>query len=204
LFHTCLADCPVPELALDYWYKYNLNFETRFWPASTQWNVERQLPFYPENFAYTHRGVLFVGISLVGGRIHDEEEWADRQRADLTWITFQYNQNVATTRGITTMVVLANADPSIEENDFFFNQFLPNVQNLYTETQVLYIHRNQGTRPWQLEPQFGGVANLMVVNVEGSVWPPMLVEIEEDTGTGVFDQDSAWYDDFITNGGNLN
>jgi hypothetical protein len=196
----CTVDCPDPSLALNYWYEYNLEFETKFWPASTEWNVTRQVPFYRENFAYTHQGILFLGINLVGGEIHDDQEWQDRHRANLEWINYQYNQNV---ESITTMVILAHSSPVFEDNLSFFTQLLDNVENLYADIQVLYIHRNLQTNPWELKPEYNGVENFMVVVVEGSVWPPMLVEIDAATGVIDFNQDE-WYNQYIQDmdGGN--
>ena len=195
-----MADCPNPELALDYWYTYNSDFETKFWPAPTEWNITRQVPFYQENFAYTHQGILFVGINLVGGRFHNAQEWQDRHRADLAWINAQYQEHVNTT---TTMVVLAHSAPLIVENAPFFTQFLDDVQNAYVDIQVLFIHRNLGENPWRVQPQYNGIDNLMVVVVRGSSWPPMLVEIDATTGVSDFDQDD-WYNDYIEGRNNAN
>lgn len=178
---------------MDLWYTYNLDFETKFWPAPTEWNITRQVPFYRENFAYTHQGILFVGINLVGGEYHDDQEWQDRHRANLVWINAQYQQHVQT---ITTMVVLAHSAPPVFNNFPFFTQFLDDVENVFFDIQVLFIHRNLGVEPWGLEPRYDGIDNLMVVVVEGSVWPPMLVEIDAATGVSDFNQDE-WYNQYL-------
>jgi hypothetical protein len=193
LFPAVIVDCPVAELALSYWYEYNLEFETKFWPASTLWTVTRQTPLYPENFAYVYQGVLFVGINLVGGEVKDALEWSDRHRANLAWIKFQYTENMGS---ISTMVILAHSGPDIPDNDPFFTILFADVQDVYTDTQVLFIHRNLQDLPWKLEPQYEGIENLQLVTVEGSVWPPMLVEIDAATGVADFDQDE-WYDLYV-------
>ena len=91
-----LLDCPNPTEALSYWYKYNLNFETKHWPnhplnqqqqqqlgMDNDWSVQRQTNLHPENFAYMHNKVLFIGINLVGGVIHNQTEWDERLEANL-------------------------------------------------------------------------------------------------------------------------
>jgi hypothetical protein len=69
------------------------------------------------------------------------------------------------------------------------------VETDYT-LQVIFIHRNLGVESWGLEPAFNGLSNLIVVVMEGSVWPPMLVEI--DTAAGIVDIDQEqWYTEYI-------
>jgi hypothetical protein len=180
-------DCPNPEQAFSFWEEYILRYETKFWPAPTLWNVTRQEPDYAENFAYVFNGVLFVGIHLVGGTVHDPQEWQDRQRADLAWIDEQFFQNEGQ---FEVMVVVAHADPSVDANSIFFDTFFDNVERNY-DRQVVFVHRNLGTESWSLETQYQGIANLMLVVVEGSVWPPMRMQIDTKVGTVDIDQ-SEW------------
>jgi len=65
-----------------WWQKYYARFEERFQPA---WKTERQ-PERPENFMFVRKGVVFIGLNLVGGRIHDPAEWAVRLPDDAAWI----------------------------------------------------------------------------------------------------------------------
>jgi hypothetical protein len=169
-----------------------LGFETKFWPTPQAWNITRQAPDYSENFAYVFNGALFVGINLVGGVVHDAREWQDRHQADLQWIDDNYLKYEGQFQ---VMVVLAHADPDIQANDDFFATFYTRVETDYT-LQVIFIHRNLGVESWGLEPAFNGLSNLIVVVMEGSVWPPMLVEI--DTAAGIVDIDQEqWYTEYI-------
>ena len=65
-----------------WWQKYYARFEGHFQPA---WKTERS-PERPENFAFLRKGVVFIGINLVGGRIHDASEWLLRLPQDAAWI----------------------------------------------------------------------------------------------------------------------
>jgi len=75
-------DLENPEQGLKWWHKYYFKFEERFQPS---WKTERQAE-RPENFAFVRKGVAFIGINLVGGRVHDAAEWAVRLPQDAAWI----------------------------------------------------------------------------------------------------------------------
>jgi hypothetical protein len=188
------ADCPNPYEALDYWYDYLVDFETRHWPPPS-WSVTRQAPDYVENFAFLNGRVLFVGISLPGGIVHDQQEFDDRHAADLQWI----NSTVTSNDGnFDVLFVFGHADPDIETiNDGFFNPFFSLVQT-YDE-RVIFMHRNLGVDSWKLEPIFNGIPNLDVVVVEGSIWPPMWVKVDPSTGSFSIDQ-ALWYDEYNATG----
>lgn len=76
------SDLEDPMQGWKWWQKYYFKFEDRFRPA---WKTERQAE-RPENFAFMRKGVAFIGINLVGGRIHDPAEWAVRLPQDAAWI----------------------------------------------------------------------------------------------------------------------
>jgi hypothetical protein len=75
-------DLEDPIQGWKWWQKYYARFEERFQPA---WKTERQ-PDCPENFAFLRKSVVFIGINLPGGRVHDPAEWALRLPQDASWI----------------------------------------------------------------------------------------------------------------------
>ena len=191
------TDCPNPDEAFSFWETYLLNYETKFWPTPTLWNVTRQEPDFAENFAFVYptnndknnNGVLFVGINLVGGLVHDNREWQDRHEANLEWIDEQYKANE---KDFDVMVVMGHADPLLTSSDNFFQTFFDRVETDYSERQVVFVHRNLGVDAWSLETEFNGISNLMKVVVEGSIWPPMRMQINIAEGTVDIDQ-AEWY-----------
>lgn len=185
-------DCPDPQQAYDFWHEYLVDFESTLWTAPS---VERQENF-PENFAFLDKGVLMIGINLVGGVVHDDQEWEDRHDADLVWIDSKYLEYKGQ---FETMVVFAHADPEIQVNELFFDAFYDMVKNDYKQTQVVYIHRNMVTESWGLENKYNNVKNLVVVTVEGSTWPPLMVSINTDKGTIDVDQEE-WYESYSSPG----
>ena len=131
---------------------------------------------------------------MVGGVIHDAREWENRHAANLQWIDDLYAEYHP--QGIiNTMVIFAHADPDIQANDNFFQTFLQRVESDY-QLMTIFVHRNLGIESWGLEAQYNRIQNLIMVVVEGSIWPPMLIEI--DPAAGVVDVDQTeWYSNYI-------
>lgn len=201
-YHTTLyppslsiLDCPNPTQSMELWYEYLLDFKTKFWPEPTcTWDISRQSPDFRENFAFLQRNVLFVGINLVRGFTHNQEEWDTRHTSDLLWIDRAANEFDG---NHTTMVILSHSDPDIEANGNFFAEFYTMVES-YDE-QIIFVHSNLGVEPLKRESGFNGIPNLDVVAVEGSTWPPMWIKIDPLNMNYTFDQ-YQWYNEYETTG----
>lgn len=184
-------DCPSPETALGLWYDNLLGYETQYWPSGP-FSVTRQDPDYPENFAFLHENILFVGINLVGGTIHDEDEWSARQAADLAWVDENFQANSSQ---IDLLVLLAHADPTIQSSEPFYTPFFDSVQNDYAVPTIVIV-RNLGIETSGVQSNYNGVDGLTLLIVEGSIWPPMKIEL---SAAGVFNFDqSSWYANEVT------
>jgi hypothetical protein len=75
-------DCPNPDEGLQFWKDSFLNFESRHWTHN--FNIQHQ-DGRPENFAFEHKGTLFIGLNLVGGRVHSKSEWNTRLTEQVDW-----------------------------------------------------------------------------------------------------------------------
>ena len=67
-------DCENPQQALEYWNKHFLHF-------NENWAFEPEVTYQterPENFSWVENKVLFIGINLVGSKVHDSIEWTER------------------------------------------------------------------------------------------------------------------------------
>jgi hypothetical protein len=149
---------------------------------------------YQENFAFVHNDILFVGINLVGGIVHDSREWSTRQAANLQWIDDNYQQHKDT---IKAFVLFAHADPDVASNSPFFEPFKERVSREYNQVPVVLIHRNLGVEPWSWETEYEDIQNFSVVVVAGSSWPPLMGAIDfRQNDPFIFDQ-SNWYDQYM-------
>lgn len=101
------SDLEDPVQGWQWWQKYYARFEERFQPP---WKTERQ-PERAENFAFVHKGVVFIGINLVGGRIHDAAEWLQRLPQDAAWIKSVLSRPAM--NDIRAAVILCQANPFV-------------------------------------------------------------------------------------------
>lgn len=170
-------DLDDPEIGWKHWTRHFLHFEKQFADApkpATQ--ADR-----PENFAWTSKGVLLIGINLVGGRVHDKQEWKTRMKQDVDWIQSQLSQHGAKVRAA---VVFAQAMPS-PDHEPFFRDFAALCQAF--KKPVLYLHADGHV--WQLQkawraPNLWRVQTDMVGNN-----PPVQVTVTEDASQPfVFDR----------------
>lgn len=154
-------DCGAPEEAWEYWSASFLAFDA-------QWTfepVERQRD-RTENFAFVHDSVLFIGINLPGGAIHDEDEWATRHAANADWI----DGNLAMHGdSVAAAVLLGHANPSSSHEDFM-QRLIPSVAAF--EKPFLFLHADG--HGW-IEDQPWDAPNLYRIQIEAGGVPPLLV-----------------------------
>jgi len=155
------------------WRQTLVGYERMYW-GQPQWTIYRQ-DFYPENILFVDNQIVFVGINLVSGYVHDETEWSDREQADLDWIDEAY---WGYRRDARVMVVFAHASPQYTQNAGFFEPFLRAVEDDYTEMHFVLVHRNSPTEVWEVTQRYDGIDNLDVITVMGSVWPPQQATID--------------------------
>lgn len=89
-----------------------MSFESRFWDVSALGDVIR-MSDRPETFSFVHRETLFVGLNLVGGRLHNAVEWQTRLSTQVEWLKTLMLQHQRPT------VVFGHADPTANHEAFF-------------------------------------------------------------------------------------
>lgn len=188
-------DCPNPEQAMSFWHEYLMDYQSRYWEEPSQWALARGAPNnYPENFAFSYNDILFVGINLVGGVVHNATEWETRHEANLDWIDANYEEHKDTMKAF---VLFAHADPDVPSNSGFYEPFKQRVKKDYNKVPVVLIHRNLGVEPWSWETEFENINNFSVIVVAGSSWPPLMGAVDfRQERPFIFDQ-SNWYDEYI-------
>jgi len=161
-------DCLIPAQAWKYWDQYFMKFDSQWQHGLT---VARQT-MREENFAFVKGHVLFVGLNIVGGRVHDAEEWQLRHAADLAWTRENLRRSAA---GITSLVIFGHARPAKVHDDFF----VP-LSDTATEfgKPVLYLH-GDGHR-WTHDRPFKAKNILRIQVDQGGIAPPLKVTITSD------------------------
>ena len=175
-------DRPDPDVGWGFWKKHLLRLEER---AGTAWETQRQ-EVRPENFAFVHGGVLFIGLNVVGGRVHDPVEWARRFKQDNDWVEAQY---AAHGKSVRAAVVFAQANvvgqgrPKTSVN-LLFQPFTRRFAELSAafEKPVLFVHADGHKwikdRPWKASPNVTRVQ----VDLIQAKFPPVQVTVREVAG----------------------
>lgn len=162
-------DCPDPADAWRRWARHFMAFDER-------WNhalpVMRQTA-RPENFAFVHRRVLFIGLNLVGGKVHDEKEWRDRQLDDLAWTRRCFDD---AGDAVTSAVVFIHAKPN-PTHAVFTGGFIPQAASF--GKPLLLLHGDGHV--WIHDRPFEAAPNVLRVQVDqGGKAPPLLVTVTHD------------------------
>ena len=160
-------DCADPSMAWDFWIKHFNEFE-RNWNFPIE--VKRQND-YPVNFAFEINDVIFIGVNLVGGRIHDQIEWDTMQQNAVQWINNQLNTN-----SINGAVIFAQATLD-EKHLLFTEQFIGIISDF--GNPVLFIH-GDGHR-WLYNNSYLVPKMIRVQVDKGGIADPLEVTVKSDS-----------------------
>ncbi|TFG91429.1 MAG: hypothetical protein E4H11_10850, partial [Myxococcales bacterium] len=124
----------------------------------------------PENFAFVRDRVLFIGLNIVGGSVHDPVEWALRMQQNADWVEQQLAQTAGQVRAA---VVFGQAERSGSRNSFF-DRF--DVAAADFARPILYVHGDG--HAWIYDAVWG-VPNLSRIQIEQGD-PPLEVTVTLD------------------------
>lgn len=161
-------DCIDPDNAWKLWVKHFARFDER-WKHKIP--VRRQ-PEHDENFAFVEAGVQFMGLNIVGGRVHDPNEWKRRHADDLKWTKKNLDDNRFF---IKSVIIFGHAKP-IDVHDDYFDGLSHIATKL--EKPVLYL-QGDGHR-WIYDRPFKAQNILRVQVDQGGIAPPILVTVTDD------------------------
>ncbi len=170
-------DCISPGQAWKYWDKYFMKFDQR-WPHGL--SVARQ-KVRSENFAFMKNRVLFIGLNIVGGRVHDGQEWKLRHAGDLDWVNANLQRFGS---DVSSLVIFGHAKPAKVHHDFFdpFSRVAEEFGK-----PVLYLHGDG--HKWIYDRPFKAKNILRVEVDQGGKAPPVKVQVtNHPTDPFVFDR----------------
>ncbi len=161
-------DCTDPAAGWAYWQEYFARFDERW---HHQLPVFRQLE-REENFSFVHEGVLFIGLNLVGGALHDADEWRTRLAQNIDWTRRNFGRFG---NHVHAAVIFGHAHPRPDHNGYFNP-----LSTLATEwgKPILYLH-GDGHR-WLKDRPFAAKNILRVQVDQGGIAPPLKVTVTND------------------------
>jgi hypothetical protein len=157
-----------PAQGWRFWTKHFARFEENFkgFPPVRRQEVRS------ENFALTSKGVLLIGINLVGGRVHDKNEWQTRHRQNADWVLDNFVRSAEKTRAA---VIFAQAQPTKEHEDF--TKSLGEAARKFGKP-VLFLHADGHV--WEVQDPWMAPNLRRVMTDQISRAPPVQVTVTDD------------------------
>lgn len=164
------TDCPNRAEGLQMWKDQFLSFESRYWKHN--FTIQRQYG-RPDNFAFTHKGTLFIGLNIVGGEVHDAAEWKTRLTAEADWtIALIRSYKLTVSPSVGRVVVFAHANPN-SRHAAFFDPMKAFIQNELKDTLPI-LHVNGDQHEWMYQPKFYSRPSWLRITVTGKAADPLL------------------------------
>ena len=132
-----------------------------------------------ENFSWIEKDVLFVGLNLVGGKVHDSLEWKSRLESNAEWVDHLVELNNSSLK-ILVVFGHANMNNTPEKFDSFVEKFRSTARSF--AKPILYLHGDGHhwieDRPWAeqniLRVQVDAGANILNIKVDPSLDNPFV------------------------------
>ena len=178
-------DTSNPTLAFQNWTSTFNHFDQNW---SHNFQVSHQVG-REENFSFFSNGVLYMGINLVGGKVHNSQEWAKRSADDLAWIQSNFTQFKDQ---VTSAVVFAQAfSGDYSPYQAFEAGFVAAAQDF--ADPILYLHGDQ--HKWLQDQPFAAAPNVSRIIIaptgKGADSDPLLVTVSNNL-TGPFSYDHGF------------
>jgi hypothetical protein len=125
---------------------------------------------YPENFYLIQKKTLIFGLNIVGGRVHDRDEWDRRLSAEVDWIKSVTSANIP--MNAAGIIILAHAKPTPAHSIFFDGLKAFIKDDLANEIPVLYLHGDGHS--YFYNHYFLNEDNALQIQHEGGVRDPVL------------------------------
>jgi hypothetical protein len=170
-------DCPNIADGLQYWNDAFLNFESRYWNLT--YPIRRQ-EGYPDNFAFTYKKTLFIGLNIIGGLTRNTMEWEVRLSAEAMWTINVIRDYMSllrqliddTTSTVGRIVIFGHADPGGRHAPFF--QPLASFINNELQNKVPILYVNGDKHEWTYTTSFYGQPSWLRIGVQGLASDPLL------------------------------
>lgn len=92
----------------------------------------------PENFAFNHKGVLFVGLHVLDATVDEWDSWNEQVHDDTLWLKEQF-EGYAYSDNVGAIVLFCHAYPHARRYKEFYDELLRQAEAL-NDKPILYIH----------------------------------------------------------------
>jgi predicted phosphodiesterase len=168
-------DCGNPSEGLGYWHDAFDGFLQEHWPDNDL-DVSSQSGRI-ENVFFIRKQTLFIALNLVGGRIHDADEWDERLTGNFQWTKSLIEEHVFAEREANLVVVMGHAD-NFANTRPFFNNMRDYIEN-ELENAVPILHLNGDNHYWAYQSNYLGQSNWLRITVDGETKkPPLMVTVD--------------------------
>jgi hypothetical protein len=168
-------------------------WSTHLMGLENNWNhtldVIRQ-PDYEENFYFIRKRTLIFGLNIVGGRVHDADEWRLRLSGEVNWMRQIVKRNVP--MNADGIIIMAHAKPT-SNHVLFFDPLRDFVRDeLQNFIPVMYLHGDG--HDFIHTPNFYDQPNFVRIQHEGGVRDPILKILADPQKLGPEVHDAFQYD----------
>ena len=174
-----------PDDALTMWRDTFVGYNLKYW--SDNFSNMTISPDRPEIFSFVNRKTLFIGLNIVGGLIHDEDEWDDRHAYQVDWVKTQMLQYQNDTHSV---VMFGQADTGSDTSDFFNPLIVFFRDEFPDDIPILYMCAD--LHSWSYRSDMFGIDNWLRVRITGGVSEPV-VRVTVDPETAGTDPENAFY-----------
>jgi hypothetical protein len=171
-FNDCKNISPAKALSL--WRKTFARYDKKHWEHKLKVG---QMPNRPEIFYFIHKNTLYFGLNVVGGIVHDQNEWDSRHADQLTWVKRLMLQNK---EKVSAVVLFGHANPGPDQSSFF-NPFILFLRFKFPrKIPALYLCGD--SHKWSYDLCYHNVGNLLRVRLtRGLVEPIVRFTIDPDS-----------------------
>lgn len=202
-------DCPDPAAAMTLWKTHLLDYAASgssnsnpSWTVSHQGDGLVEYQAYQENFWLApepQAEVAVLSINLGDSSSNNNNEVELRHAANLVWIDTAYEMVRGSGVAAPSLFVFVNDGPpgATATNAAFYSTLLQRISLTYQDVQFVLVHKSSSTSSSEGHQQeFQGIANLDVVSVLGSIWPPLRMTVEFDKDNKrVISLDDGWIEE---------
>jgi predicted phosphodiesterase len=154
-------DCSNINSATTYWQQVFGYFEQHW---SSSFSVTRPSS-RPENFSFTNRGALIIGLNIVGSPVQSTSEWKDRLSSEFTWTRTLIRDYRNAISGTGRVVIFGHANPNSDHDEFFIPLQAFIQDELKNSIPILYLHGDGHF--WKDQTNFYGQSSFRSIMLTG-------------------------------------